>query len=154
MVDITVRIATRKDFPVIRALIRDVHINPTGLDWRHFLVATSPENKILGCGQIKPHFDGSRELASIAVEEQARGKGVARAVIQELLARERMRPLYLMCRSRLESFYNIFEFQKISQNEMPLYFQCISRVEHLLNSRAHPEDRLSVMRLMELRNEK
>ena len=113
MVDFMVRPAERQDFPKIRALIRTVSINPTGLDWKHFLVAVSPDNTLLGCGQIKPHFDGSRELASIAVQEQARGQGVARAVIQELLAREKMRPLYLMCRARLEPLYVKFGFHSI-----------------------------------------
>ena len=85
--------ATKQDFPAIRALIYAVHINPTGLDWRRFLVAVTPDNELLGCGQVKRHFDGSRELASIAVQEQARGQGLARAVIQELLVRETARPL-------------------------------------------------------------
>jgi N-acetylglutamate synthase-like GNAT family acetyltransferase len=123
------------------------------LDWHHFLVAVTVDDDLLGCGQIKPHGDGSRELASIAVKKQVRNHGVARTVIQELLAHERMRPLYLMCRARLELFYNKFGFQKISLKDMPPYFQRISRLEHLFLSRAHPEDHLLVMRLTELRNE-
>jgi N-acetylglutamate synthase-like GNAT family acetyltransferase len=142
-----IRKATKKDFHAIRGLILDVHINPTGLDWRHFLVAVTSENALLGCGQIKPHFDGSLELASIAVSVQERGQGVARAVIQELLARETMRPLYLMCRSRLESLYVKFGFRTIDPKDMPLYFQRVKRAERIFNSRAQAEDRLSVMRL-------
>jgi N-acetylglutamate synthase-like GNAT family acetyltransferase len=147
MVDFVLRSATRQDFPAIRALIYYVHINPTGLEWRHFLVAVMSDNILLGCGQIKHHFDKSSELASIAVQEQSRGQGVARAVIQELLVRETARPLYLMCRSRLESLYAKFEFHAIGPNEMPPYFQRISRAERLFNSKAPAEDRLMVMRL-------
>jgi N-acetylglutamate synthase-like GNAT family acetyltransferase len=147
MVDFVVRSASRQEFPEIRALIHKVHINPTGLDWRRFLVAVSPDNTLLGCGQIKPHFDGSRELASIAVKEHVRGQGVARAVIQELLTRELMRPLYLMCRARLELLYVKFGFRAIDQDEMPGYFQRISRAERIFNSKARAEDRLTVMRL-------
>ena len=139
--------ATRKDFPAIRGLILKVHINPMSLDWRRFLVAITPENELLGCGQIKPHFDGSRELASIAVQEKARGQGVARAIIQGLLARESTRPLFLTCRARLESFYVKYGFIKIGITEMPPYFQRISRAEGLINSKAQPDDRLAVMRL-------
>jgi N-acetylglutamate synthase-like GNAT family acetyltransferase len=146
MVDIFVRNAKREDFPAIRKLILQVHINPTGLDWRHFLVAVTKENQLLGCGQIKRHFDGTHELASIAVTEQARRQGVARLIILDLMARETSRPLYLMCRARLESFYIKFGFNKISPDEMPLYFRRINRVERLFNSKAMPEDRLSVMR--------
>jgi ribosomal protein S18 acetylase RimI-like enzyme len=75
----------------------------------------------LGCGQIKPHSDGSRELASIAVQVQARGQGLARAVIVELLAREKTRPIYLMCRARLVPLYVIFGFHVIKLDEMPVY---------------------------------
>jgi len=147
MVDFVVRPATRQEFPKIRSLIHAVSINPTGLDWKHFLVAVSPDNTLLGCGQIKPHCDGSRELASIAVQENARGQGVARAVIQELLARETTRPLYLMCRARLESLYVKFGYRKIGQDEMPVYFQRISRAERILNSNAQPENRLMIMQI-------
>jgi N-acetylglutamate synthase-like GNAT family acetyltransferase len=145
--DFTIRAAMPKDFPSTRRLILNVHINPIGLKWRHFLVAVTPEDELIGCGQIKPHFDGSRELASIAVQEQARGHGVARAVILELLAREAIRPLYLMCRAHLESLYEKFGFVPIALDEMPLYFRLISRVERIFNSKAQPENRLSVMKL-------
>jgi N-acetylglutamate synthase-like GNAT family acetyltransferase len=148
MFDFVIRSATRQDFPAIRALIHAVSINPTGLDWRHFLVAVTPDNTLLGCGQIKPHFDGSRELASIAVQERARGQGVARAVIQELLAHDTTRPLYLMCRARLEPLYVKFGFHAIGPEDMPVYFQRISRAERIFNSNAHPEDRLMIMQIL------
>jgi N-acetylglutamate synthase-like GNAT family acetyltransferase len=148
IVDFVIRPATRQDFSEIRALIHAVSINPTGLDWRRFLVAVTPDNALLGCGQIKPHFDGSRELASIAVQERARGQGVARAVIQELLARETRRPLYLMCRARLEPLYIKFGFHAIGLEDMPVYFQRISRAERIFNSNARPEDRLKVMQIL------
>jgi len=150
MVDFMVRPATRQDFPKIRALIHTVSINPTGLDWKHFLVAVLPDNTLLGCGQIKPHFDGSLELASIAVQEQARGQGVARAVIQELLAREKMRPLYLMCRARLEPLYVKFGFHSIVSEEMPVYFKRVNRAERIFNSKAPAEDRLMIMQILGL----
>ena len=67
LAEFTVRPATREDFPAIRSLIHTVRINPTGLGWRRFLVAVTPQGRLLGCGQIKLHADGSREMASIAV---------------------------------------------------------------------------------------
>lgn len=147
MADRLIRVAIKEDFPAIRELILRVQINPTGLDWRHFLVAVNSEDELIGCGQIKPHFDGSHELASIAVQEQARGRGVARDVIQELIARENSRPLYLMCRARLEPMYVKFCFRTIDLKDMPPYFKRIRRAERIFNARARPEDRLSVMRL-------
>ena len=147
LAELLIRPAARDDFPAIRSLIHNVQINPTGLDWRRFLVAISPEGNLLGCGQIKSHVDGSRELASIAVQEQLRGKGVARTIIEALLAREPERPLYLMCRARLRTLYNKFGFRAIGLDEMPPYFLRISRVERIFNSKAQPDDRLLVMKL-------
>ena len=145
MVNYTIRVATKQDFAAIRRLIHAVSINPTGLNWRHFLVAVTPDNVLLGCGQVKRHFDGSHELASIAVVEQVRGQGVARAVIQKLLEREKVRPIYLMCRARLELLYVKFGFRAIGVSEMPPYFKRICRAERIFNTRAHPEDRLLIM---------
>jgi hypothetical protein len=64
-----------------------------------------------------------------------------------LLVHEAMRPLYLMCRARLESFYEKFGFYTISLNEMPPYFQRIKRAERIFNAGALPDDRLAVMQL-------
>ena len=147
LAEFTVRPALREDFPAIRSLILSVKINPTGLDWRRFLVAMTPQDDLVGCGQIKTHSDGSREMASIAVQEQNRGQGVARDVIEALLALGTERPLYLMCRARLKPLYNKFGFHAIWLEEMPSYFRRISRAERIFNSKAQPDDRLLVMRL-------
>jgi N-acetylglutamate synthase-like GNAT family acetyltransferase len=110
-------------------------------------VAISPQGSLIGCGQIKPHSDGSKELASIAVQEKVRGKGIARLIISTLIALEPERPLYLMCRARLNLFYDKFGFRPVILEDMPPYFKRISRVERIFNSSSRAEDRLLVMRL-------
>jgi len=147
LAEFTIRPAVRDDFPGIRSLINTVHINPTGLDWRRFLVAISWQKELLACGQIKYHADGSRELASIAVCERARGKGIARAIIRDLLVKERTRPIYLMCRARLEVFYGKFEFRIVTMEAMPPYFRRISRISRFISPSTSAEDRLIIMRL-------
>jgi N-acetylglutamate synthase-like GNAT family acetyltransferase len=117
------------------------------LDWRRFLIAVDPGNRFCGCGQIKLHSDGSRELASIAVPEQFRGRGVARAIIEALLVRESTRPLYLMCRGQLIPLYVRFGFKEAGGEDLPRYFQRIKRIERLFNKSADPADRLAIMRL-------
>jgi N-acetylglutamate synthase-like GNAT family acetyltransferase len=147
LVKFLIRHATREDVQAIRTLIHTVQINPTGLSWRRFLVAVSPEDTLMGCGQIKPHADGSREMASIAVQERVRGQGLARAIIDALLKVDLERPLYLMCRARLESFYNKFGFHAIVLDDMPTYFRKIKSLENIFYGKAPPQSRLLVMKL-------
>ena len=146
LVDFTLRQAIAEDYPAIRTLIRAVHINPTGLDWRQFLIAVMPDGELAGCGQIKLHADGSRELASIAVREQFRGRGVARMLIERLMEEE-PRPLFLMCRSRLGVLYEKFGFHIAKFEDMAPYFQRISRLARIVEFFARDGDTLLVMRL-------
>lgn len=129
----------------IKALVRAARINPLGLDWRRFVVALDENGAIIGCGQIKPHRDGSWELASIAVASAWRGRGVARAIIERLLTAS-PRPLWLTCVSPLVPFYTRFGFREvINLAEMPTYFRWVSRLFRFL-AYLSPTNSLSVMR--------
>lgn len=130
MPEFNLRPAVAGDTPVIRDLIHRVGINPMDLDWRHFIVAESSGSHFLGCGQLKQHRDGSLELASLVVETAYRGQGVARAIIEHILAHS-PRPLYLMCRPSLDPFYQKFGFQVIQLEAMPPYFR---RIRRLINA--------------------
>ena len=123
----SIRSARLSDDGPIQKLIRQSHINPTGLDWRRFLVAVDQKDQVIGCGQIKPHQDGSKELASIAVVAEWRHQRVASAIIQQLL-RSEAGELLLVCRSSLGSFYEQFGFHVIEQDRMPPYFKRINRL--------------------------
>ncbi|MBN2388069.1 MAG: GNAT family N-acetyltransferase [Anaerolineales bacterium] len=147
MADFVLRPAGREDFPSIRALIRDTRINPTGLDWHRFVVAVTPSGVLLGCGQIKPHRDGVLELASLAVQPQARGQGIARAIVLHLLEKEPSRPLFLTCRSRLGRLYRKFGFTPVSQEHLPPYFRLLSWLGNLFRGILDEQNRLLIMRL-------
>ncbi len=123
--------ASAGDAQAIRALIRSAQINPVGLDWRRFTLAVDGSLRLVGCGQIKPHRDGSRELASIAVVPEWRGRGVARALIEHLLETH-PGTLYLTCRASLGSLYASFGFQVVDESEMPTYFRWVSRAVRLM----------------------
>lgn len=126
------RKAVKSDSRAIRRLIWKVGINPIGLDWRRFIVALDDTGCLIGCGQIKPHADGSRELASIAVEPKYQGRGLGSAIIRHLLA-ETEPPIYLTCRASLESYYQQFGFSTLSNSrEMPAYFRRVSRAFEIL----------------------
>ncbi len=142
--EIRLRPATEVDAPAIRSLIRRVQINPTGIDWRRFELAVDTPGHVLGCGQLKPHRDGTFELASIAVEPARRGEGIARAIIEHLLDRA-PRPLYLTCRSSLGSFYEKWKFRALAESEMPTYYRRLSRLAGRLMSLARHDEGLLVM---------
>ncbi len=146
MAEFQLRRAVEADSVPIRELIHLVRINPIGLDWKRFIVAVAPQGQVIGCGQLKPHGADVLELASIAVQPDYRKQGVARAVIEHLLARS-PRPLYLTCRSRLGPFYEKFGFQALTSNEMPRYFRRIQRLAGMVNALARSGESLLVMKL-------
>ena len=149
MSNYTIRPACEADAAAIKHLIRSAGINPMDLDWRRFVVAVDEQGQVIATGQIKPHQKGAiLELASIAVMEEHRGEGLARAIIEYLL-KDSPRPLYLTCRSKLEPFYQRFGFQAISYEEMPGFYRRLSRLANVFITitRQDKADGLSVMKL-------
>ena len=90
------RPATEAEQNIILKLVIAGGINPTGLDWQRFVIAQDDAGEVIGCAQLKPHRDGSMELASLVVVEERQGEGIARALIEHLLG-QHPGTLYLMC---------------------------------------------------------
>jgi amino-acid N-acetyltransferase len=146
MAGFTLRDATEQDFPAIRRLIHQVGINPMSLDWRRFVIAVDDEGRLLGCGQLKPHGKEVVELASLAVQPDQRGQGIAHTIIETLLRRA-PRPLYLICRAELGPFYEKWGFRALEPNEMPAYFRRLARLAGLFAPLAGEGGRMLVMQL-------
>ena len=142
----TLRRAHEEEAAAIRDLVHQVGINPMGLDWRRFLVAVDPEGKLLGCGQLKPHGSKVLELASIAVDPGWRRRGIARAIIRDLLS-DSPRPLYLMCRSGLQPFYEKFGFHSIEGDDLPGYFRRMKRLIGMYERVSYAEETIAIMKL-------
>lgn len=136
--------ATQEHSSAIRHLVIESGINPTGLDWQRFLVALAPGDEFVGCGQIKPHADRSLELASIAVKPAWRGRGIARALIEALLASQPS-DLYLMCQSSLGPLYEKFGFHAIDEPQMPTYFRRVSKLAGVAANLRLVNEKLLVM---------
>ena len=121
-----------------------MRINPLDLDWNRFLVVEDGQGNLVGCGQVKEHGDGSRELASLAVEEPWRRRGIASALVRHLQERHDP-PLWLTCQSGLVGFYEGFGFSEVSNpQELPRYFRKILRLARMFHWLA-PGERLAVM---------
>lgn len=139
------RPATAEDAAAVKAVIRQSGINPMGLDWPRFVLAVDGNDEMVGCVQLKPHRDGSVELASLAVVPEWQGRGVARVLIEHTLA-QHPGLLYLMCRARLGPLYEKFGFQPLEIEEMPPYFRRIARLVDFLGVLRSNSEGLLVMR--------
>ena len=139
------RQAVIDDSTRIKFLVREAHLNPLGLDWRRFTVAVTPQEGIIGCGQIKTHRDGSRELASVVVDPIWRGEGIAKEVINHLVSIHPL-PVYLTCRSSLGDFYIRFCF-KVVNDDLPPYFRRVSRLFSKLKKASRRQENLLIMKL-------
>jgi N-acetylglutamate synthase-like GNAT family acetyltransferase len=127
--NVIIRPATEADQQAITDLVHLVQINPNDLDWQRFIVAEDA-GQVVGIGQVKPHSDGTRELASIGTLPEREGQGIASQVIKALLERE-SGPLYLMCLRHNEGFYPRFGFRRLAPNEMPPYFRRLHRFSRI-----------------------
>jgi N-acetylglutamate synthase-like GNAT family acetyltransferase len=140
-----IRPAVERDQAEIRSLVRQTGINPLGIKWQRFLIAVDEAGALIGCGQVKPHRDGSHELASIAVREAWRGQGIGKTIIRELQKVHRG-PLWLTCRSDLRPFYEASGFVERSDlDRMPPYFRRAKRFARLIYTLTRHRIRLAVM---------
>ena len=146
MSNFEIRPALEVESAQIKDLINLVGINPTGLDWKRFIVAVNGNGQVVSCGQLKPHGEDVLELASIGTLPEYRGKGLARLVIESLLQKS-PRPLYLMCISHNGPMYEKFGFHIIEEKEMPKYFRRISKMFNVADLFRKTEEKLLVMKL-------
>ena len=84
---LAIRPATELDQQAIHELARGERLNPTGLDWPNFIVASDGIG-LIGTVQLRRHRDGSCELGTLVVSKPARGQGIAALLIDALLANE------------------------------------------------------------------
>ncbi len=119
------RAASADDQATIRRIVGEARLNPMHIDWPNFVVAErivpapqSTAREIVGVGQIKPHGDGSRELASIAVLPEFQRLGIAAVLILALLAREKG-DLYLYCGDTMPDYYTRFGFVEVGPASLP-----------------------------------
>jgi amino-acid N-acetyltransferase len=141
----SLRPAREDEQPLIKSFIRNEHLNPLSLNWRHFWLAETAVREIVACGQIKFHGDGSRELASLVVLPAWRGRGVAASLISQL-KQEAGPPLWLTCRSGLIPFYSKFGFEDATRSDdLPPYFRRLRGIAKVLLGLAGAREPLAVM---------
>ena len=128
---LAIRPATAADQPTISRLIKEANLNRMSLKWPNFVVAEE-NGAIVGVGQVKPHGDGSRELASLAVVPVRQSQGIGSAIINALLAREEGVVIHLTCRRELGGYYERFGFRRLAAAEYPPYFRRLMPIVNIV----------------------
>jgi len=140
---VKIRPATEADQPVIRRFVRQARINPMNLHWPNFVVAEE-DGATVGIGQVKPHNDGSRELASMVVIPERRGHGVGGAIIERLIADHPGQVLHLTCRVHMRGYYERFGFRALDKKDYSPYFRRLMPIANFVGRFVN--DRIVVMR--------
>jgi N-acetylglutamate synthase-like GNAT family acetyltransferase len=138
------RPARSTDRTAIYRMVFSEHLNPMGIDWRRFLLAVDGNGRVIGCAQVKPHGDGTRELASLVVLKLYRRMGLAGRLIKTLQA-ESQPPLYLTCRSSLVPLYESFGFRLLDDPDLTPYFRRLKGFVRLLLPLMRSSEGLAVM---------
>ena len=149
----SLRPAIEDDRPAILALMRPRDYNRINLKPGCFVVAINGSNAttskgesdggipaerltttVIGIGQVKRHWDGTAELASLVVAEHCREQGVGGSIVRALVKQhfanadhlpkdqateEGPDPLYLFCLSALAGYYQRFGFQQVARSRLP-----------------------------------
>jgi N-acetylglutamate synthase-like GNAT family acetyltransferase len=121
-----IRQATLGDQRAIRSLVREAGLNPLRLHWRNFVVACDAES-VVACGQVRPHRNGSAEMASLAVTPAYQGRGIGKELVRTLIRRGRPQ-LFLMCDAKMRRYYAAFGFSVVGAGQLPPEMQALFRL--------------------------
>jgi len=146
--NIRIRRATQADQSAIQHMVRQAGLNPFNVRWSNFAVAED-DGQVIGVGQLRPHSDGSRELASLVVAPDSRRRGIGGQLVRALLADQRP-PIFLFCEHDLEGYYARFGFQLVLRSALP---KPLARMHRLANMLARVGSALSrrEMRIITMR---
>jgi len=126
----TIRPATEADRAAILGLMRPCDYNRSGLK-PHCFVLAEDAGRVIGIGQIKRHWEGTPELASLVVAADRRGQGVGSAIVRALVDRH-TGLLFLFCLAPLAGYYAQFGFRRSLRAELPPLLALIHGLGNLL----------------------
>jgi GNAT superfamily N-acetyltransferase len=115
------RLATLDDAQWINERYASVHFLPSDLS-RDLMIVAEVDGVPAGFGRLVPAGEHACELGGMLVFEEFRGRGMARAIIDELLRRTDGRTVYCIPFAELEPIYAGAGFERItSDGELPAH---------------------------------
>ncbi|HKF34048.1 MAG TPA: GNAT family N-acetyltransferase [Jatrophihabitantaceae bacterium] len=128
----TVRWARADDQPVITAMVRQARLNLADLQWQRFVIAER-DGHTVGVAQLRRHSDGCNELASLVVEPDSRGHGVATQMVDALLADERA-PVYTLIDRRFVDHFTRWRFTAVDPSQLPRSLLRVYRIGRVVTA--------------------
>jgi N-acetylglutamate synthase-like GNAT family acetyltransferase len=117
----TLRAANARDQDAIVRLVRSERLNPNGLHWPGFVVATAGPGgagAIVGAVQMRHHLDGAREVGSLVVAPGFRRCGLGQRLVATLLAAHRG-PVHLVTARGRVPFFADLGFRAVAPGLAP-----------------------------------
>jgi predicted GNAT family N-acyltransferase len=122
---LSVRDATAAERAFADARYREIQFSPTQASHRQLVAAL--DGALVGLGRLVPIAPGVVELSGIWTSDAVRGRGVARAMVAELLVRSAGDPeVWCVPFSHLVGFYESFGFAAVPR---PWPASIIAKVE-------------------------
>ncbi len=115
---ISISVATPSELPEIATLLQGVRGDSSGMNNGQFIVAKDG-SEVVGCVRIKELDKYCLELASLAVKEEYRGRGIGSKLIGKVLSVETKRPIYLLCFKTKQGFYERVGFKIVPVTALP-----------------------------------
>lgn len=129
---VTVRQAREDDQPVISAMVRRARLNPANLGWKRFVIAER-DGRAVGVAQLRRHPDGATELASLVVEPEVRGHGIAGQMVDALLAEEQA-PVYTLIDRRFAGHFTRWGFTPVDPSRLPRSIARVHRIGRIVTA--------------------
>jgi GNAT superfamily N-acetyltransferase len=118
---VRLRQATAADSGWINAAYADVHFQPSDLS-RDLVIVAELDGERAGLGRLVPAGEEACELGGMLVFDAFRGRGVARAIIDELLRHADGRAVYCIPFADLERIYERAGFRRRERrDDVPEY---------------------------------
>lgn len=112
------RLAETHESSWINDRYAEVHFLPSDLG-REIVVIAELDGQRAGLGRLVPAGENVMELGGMLVFEHFRGRGVARAIVEELIRRARDADVYCVPFADLEAFYASCGFRATAPDAAP-----------------------------------